>query len=81
MAGREYTLDFTGKSGVPSQWGINLDFVSQLFGLQTKGVDGLQLTPDGRRRGVFTVVALNDEAATFLSSFSLKVEKKGCATM
>ena len=60
MAGKEYTLDFSGKSGVPSQWGIDLEFVADLFGKQTKNVDGLQLTPDGRRRGVFSVVALND---------------------
>ena len=81
MAGKEYTLDFSGKSGVPSQWGINLEFVSQLFGQQTKGIDGLQLTPDGRRRGVFSIVALNEEAAAFLSTFKLKVEKRGCPSM
>ena len=80
MAGREYTLDFSGKSGVPSQMGINIEFVSRLFGQQAKGVDGIQLTSE-RRRGIFNVVALNTEAATFLSTFVLKVEKKGTPTV
>ena len=41
MAGKEFTLDFSGKSGIPSQWGIDIDFVANLFGKQTKNVDGL----------------------------------------
>ena len=76
MAGRDYTLDFTGISGIPSQWGIDTAFVTRLFHRQTSGLDGVMMTP-ARSRGVFNVVALTAEAATILSSFKLNVEKDG----
>ena len=76
MAGRDYTLDFTGTSGIPSQWGIDTAFVTRFFHRQTSGLDGVMMTP-ARSRGVFNVVALTAEAAKILSSFKLKVEKDG----
>ena len=76
MAGRDFTLDFTGLTGVPSQWGIDIPFVTRLFHRQTAGLDGVMMTP-ARRRGVFNVVAQTAEAARVLSSFELMVEKDG----
>ena len=76
MTARDYTLDFTGQSGVPSQWGIDINQVAKWFGQQAKGQDGIQLTSD-RKRGVFNVCAISNSAATFLSSFKLTAEKGG----
>ena len=76
MACRDFTLDFTGQSGVPSQWGIDHHQVARWFGQQSKGIHGIQVISD-RRRGVFNVSAINNDAATFLSSFKLMAEKHG----
>jgi hypothetical protein len=73
---REFTLDFTGQSGVPSQWGITLSQVSKLFWIQSGGREGIQLTPDWRR-GVFNLLATTPDTATFLRNFSLKVPGPG----
>ena len=76
MITREFTLDFTGQSGVPSQWGITVPQVVKWFTMQSKDVPGVQLTND-RKRGVFNVTALSKDAGTFLSTFKLKAEKDG----
>ena len=76
MACRDFTLDFTGQSGVPSQWGIDHHQVARWFGQQSKGVHGIQVISD-RRRGVFNVSAINNDAAIFLSGFKLIAEKHG----
>ena len=76
MTTREFTLDFTGQSGVPSQWGITVPQVVKWFTQQSKDVPGVQLTND-RKRGVFNVTALSKDAGTFLSTFKLTVEKDG----
>ena len=76
MAARDYTLDFSGQSGVPSQWGIDQHQVAKWFGQQAKGIHGIQVTGNWKR-GFFSVSAINDEAATFLSSFKLVAEKYG----
>ena len=76
MTARRFTLDFAGQSGVPSQWGIDTNQVVRWFGQQAKGIDGIQVTGD-IKRGVFNVVAINNEAATYLSSFKLVAEKYG----
>ena len=71
---KEFTLDFSGKSGVPSQWGINVQQVVKWFHQQIGDMDGVQLVSD-RRRGVFNIMALTQQAETLLSSFELKAEK------
>ena len=80
MIVKEFTLDFTGQSGVPSQWGINLFQVAAWFTKQTTDVPHLQsviqVTGDFKR-GVFNVVSLTAEAATYLSNFKLTAEKYG----
>ncbi len=76
MTTREFTLDFTGQSGVPSQWGITVPQVVKWFTKQSKDVPGVQLTND-RKRGVFNVTALSKDAGVFLSTFKLSVEKDG----
>ena len=73
---KEYSLDFSGQSGVPSQWGIDLNTVVACFSKQTNGVDGVQLMPD-RRRGVFNVTAFTSDAVTALEGFRLSLEKYG----
>ena len=81
MAGRTYTLDFSGKSGVPSQLGVDINFVSKIFREQIKDLqDGailgsVILSDVFRKRGVFQVTALTKEAATALENFVLQVEK------
>ena len=83
MAGRTYTLDFSGKSGVPSQLGVDINFVSKIFREQIKDLqDGallgsVILSDVFRKRGVFQVTALTKEAANLLSNFKLKAEKWG----
>ena len=74
MAGRTYTLDFSGKSGVPSQLGVDINFVSKIFREQIKDLqDGallgsVILSDVFRKRGVFQVTALTKEAATALEA-------------
>ena len=79
MAAKEFTLDFTGQSGVPSQWGIDLNLVLKWFGQQTRdsGVSSSIGIIDDRRRGVFRIIGMTQEASTFLSTFKLKAEKYG----
>ena len=74
---KNYDLDFSGQSGVPSQWGLTLPQVVQLFSKQMSGLSGYQLVKDKRRRGVFEVTAYTQEAVNRLSTFKLKVSKEG----
>ena len=76
MVSKDFSLDFSGLSGVPSQWGINVDQVVKLFHQQTSGLQGTQIIAD-RKRGVFNVTTLTKEAAATLSSFKLVIEKGG----
>ena len=76
MTTRDFTLDFTGQSGVPSQWGITLPQVVKWFTQQSKDLAQVQLTND-RKRGVFNVTALSKDAGTFLATFKLTIEKDG----
>ena len=73
---RDFTLDFSGQSGVPSQWGIDINQVAFWFTKQSKGQEGIQLTAE-RKRGLFNVTAITDSAAAFLASFKLVAEKYG----
>ena len=76
MEVKDYALDFSGQSGVPSQWGVTLNMVVECFHKQTKGLEDFQIMPD-RRRGVFNVTAFSKKACETLDSFSLLVEKYG----
>ena len=73
---KNFTLDFSGQSGVPSQWGITLPNVLDLFSKQLKNVEGIQLVEDWRRRGVFEVTAFTQEAVTRLTNFKVKITKE-----
>ena len=72
---KAFTLDFSGKSGVPSQWGIKVTQVVQWFYKQIGNLLNMQITEDFRR-GVFTVTAFSKETETYLSNFTL-AEKDG----
>ena len=72
----DYVLDFTGQSGVPSQWGINVAQVVQWFHKQVGTMDEMQVLAD-RKRGVFNVTAYAKKSADFLSTFMLIAEKGG----
>ena len=74
---KDYILDLSGQSGVPSQWGLTLPHVVALFGKQLNGIDGVQVVEDWRRRGTFEVTAITQEAITFLANFKLKISKEG----
>ena len=76
MAARDFSLDFTGQSGVPSQWGITIAQVIKWFSQQSGGINGVQIVSD-RKRGVFNVTSLTKEAGIRLSSFKLIAEKEG----
>jgi hypothetical protein len=69
---REFMLDLTGASGVPSQWGVTINTVSMLLFRQCAGREGMQLTSDFNR-GVYNVTLLNQATSAFLASFKLKV--------
>ena len=71
-----YTLDLSGQSGVPSQWGILLPQVVALMSKQLKGMEGVQLVADRRRRGTFEITAYTQEAINYLSGFKLKIAKE-----
>ena len=73
---KEFTLDFSGQSGVPSQWGVDVQQVVKWFHRQIGDLDGVQLVAD-RKRGTFNVMALSTQAENLLSSFKLNVEKAG----
>ena len=74
---KEFTLDFSGQSGVPSQWGIKIDQVVKWFFQQAGRLEGLQLTEDHLKKGVFSVKAYTKETEAALASFVLKAEKGG----
>ena len=78
---RLFTLDFSGRSGVPSQLGIDVAWVAKAFREQIKDLHGttvlnnVVITDAFRKRGVFNVSARTREAAAVLEDFVLKVEK------
>ena len=72
---KEFTLDFTGLSGVPSQWNMTINKVVQHLEKQSNGIHGIQVVKDQRRRGVFIVTAQSNEAKNFLTNFQLRVEE------
>ena len=72
---KEFTLDFTGLSGVPSQWNMTVNKVVQNLEKQSNGIHGIQVVKDRRRRGVFIVTAQSNDAKNFLTNFKLCVEE------
>ena len=74
---KNFTLDLSGQSGVPSQWDITLKQVVHLLGEQIGMLDGVELVSDSRRRGVFNVTAFTREAIDQLSGFTLNMEREG----
>ena len=82
MRNRAFTLDFSGRSGVPSQLGIDVAYVSKAFRDQLASdhatiLNNVIINDAFRRRGVFNVTALTNDAAAVLEAFVLKVDWKG----
>ena len=74
---KEFTLDFSGQSGVPSQQGIHVKEVVKWFYQQAGKLESLQLRADGLKKRVFSVTALTKETEAALANFVLKAEKDG----
>ena len=71
---KEFTLDFSGQSGVPSQWGIDVELVVKWFQKQAGHLEDILIVKD-QKRGHFSVTSFDKATSSFLSSFILVAEK------
>ena len=79
MSCKQYMLDLSGNSAIPSQYMLGLKEITKWIHLQTKGYEGIQVTREFRNRGCYIVQTSNDRSAEFLATFSLEIKVGGKA--
>ena len=77
MPCKQFMLDLSGNSAIPSHYMLGLKEVSKWIHQQCIGYDGIQVTRHYYQRGCFIVQTSKDDVAQFLSSFKLEIKVNG----
>ena len=77
MPCKQFMLDLSGNSAIPSHYMLGIKEVSKWVFIQTTGYDDIQVTRHFGQRGCYIVQTSKEGTADFLASFKLEIKVQG----